>query len=262
MANYLDSINGVLPNGEPPLSNFDPRISFSWHGTDSKELFDKHMDDPRTRAIMEKLGHTRNSVIYELDAHGFRNPRDIVIHESYLGLGCSFTFGTGLPATQLWTHYLGNRLGANVYNAGLPGSSGDTAFRVARTMVPMFKPKGVFILVPEATRMEIISDFIDLGEPHSFGVWDYGKPEFGSLDKLVSGEVHTRLQQDRNVLAIEALCNRRNIPFFKIYLESVPEHVRRNGAGWWPASKARDLGHYGFEFQEFIAIEFHKMLQK
>ena len=240
---------------EPKLSFYDDDVCFKWESTDNEEAFDKHMSNPKTRAKLIELGYTKESIIYEMDYQGFRNPNDIIINESILALGCSYTYGVGLNRESIWCDILAEKMGLTHYNAGLPGTSADSAYRIARTLIPEHKPKAVFFLVPDRNRSEIISEFIWNGCPFSYSVWSYDNPEFGNYCDFVMDDFPQRLQQERNILAIQQICVDHNIPFHHIVLEE----LRLPGG---IDDDARDLEHSGPRCHNHVADMFYELYQK
>jgi hypothetical protein len=244
-------MNHVTMHGHPELSYYDKNTVTQWESSDSAELFSKHWNNYDSRRKLQTLGWTKHSISYDIDQNGFRNPPHSDISESFLTLGCSYTFGTGLPPEMVWPAQLSKLIDMPVYNCGLAGTSADTAYRIARTVIPLHKPKAVFLLVPDHNRQEIISDFIDDGCPASFSIWGYDESRYGNMGKFVCGEHSQILQQERNILAIEYICDELNIPFYHMLLEDI------NAPGGID-NDARDLSHSGPECHRVIAEEFEQ----
>jgi hypothetical protein len=96
------------------------RVDF-WD-TDEEFLFEKNK---------KKLGKNwiwyDEKITYDVNSLGYRMKEfdDIDWKNYILTLGCSFTAGTGIPATQTWPHKISNHLKCDLVNAGIPGGGND-----------------------------------------------------------------------------------------------------------------------------------------
>ena len=101
--------------------------------------------------------YTETEISYELN-EGFR------CKESYdkidlMSLGCSHTFGLGIPHEHTWGYQLSERLQLNVdnyCNLGLCGASQEQVLIVASSLILRHKPKIVAILAPHNERAMIM----------------------------------------------------------------------------------------------------------
>jgi len=228
-----------------------PNDIIYWEGFDSVKTFNKHWDTKLNRSKLVKNGYFLDTIIeYRTDHYGFRNQPWSTISNSMLALGCSFTFGTGLDIADTWVYRLGNKLGKSMYNAGIPGSSNDTAFRLANYLIPKYKPKAVFLLSPFKERYEFYHN-----ESLNKGFYDYAAAKDNRIwiiDNVeLSNELHDTLNTKKNILAIKCLCDEINIPFNYISVEDVIP-VR--------GDRARDLEHWGRETQDNVADEMKNLL--
>src|SRR6056300_1497585 len=96
---------------------------------------------------------------YEVNSHGFRGIEMPTVKKprSIITLGCSNTFGVGMPIGQIWPTLVGNTLKIRAYNLGVPLGSLDTAFRVLLAWLPKIRPSHVFLLEPPGIRYETIT---------------------------------------------------------------------------------------------------------
>ena len=80
-----------------------------------------------------------------LDQNGFRIPAtgsvSIPDAPALMTVGCSHTFGHGVPAADTFPHLAGKALAMNVYNAGVRGWGLARMLGYAREIVPAFKPE-------------------------------------------------------------------------------------------------------------------------
>ena len=233
------------------LSSLVPNNILYWEGTDSSEKFKEHWDvenfPSETRKRLAENGYFPETIIeYRIDHYGLRNQPNVDISNSMLALGCSFTFGTGLDVVDTWVYRLGDKLGESMYNAGVPGSSNDTAFRVANYLIPKYNPKAVFLLSTFESRYEFYGPerFYDYNAANGDRVWITDGLE-------LSTELHDTLNTKKNILAIKWLCDESNIPFNCI---SVNDVVSEND------DRARDLAHWGRETNNNLANQMKNLL--
>lgn len=100
------------------------------------------------------------------DCYGFRKNENTINFEdvtredwkeSYACLGCSWTFGVGIPAEHTWTEFLNRQTNLKCLNMGVPGSGIQTGYRLLKAWIEHFgcKPKGVLIAGWFVPRIEI-----------------------------------------------------------------------------------------------------------
>ena len=92
---------------------------------------------------------------YSFNKHGFRS---MEFHEntSMVALGCSHTFGVGVPENLIWPTVVKELMGVDdVVNLGVPGCSIAKQIRILSTYIRMYgPPKIVLCTFPELTRYE------------------------------------------------------------------------------------------------------------
>jgi hypothetical protein len=98
--------------------------------------------------------YNHENVTYNINSIGSRGPEPREDTEM-LTLGCSFTFGVGLPEEKCWPYLLSNKMNMNLVNLGSPG---DSAVGQVRKTFEYFKeyghPKIVVAMLP-FFRMEL-----------------------------------------------------------------------------------------------------------
>ena len=101
--------------------------------------------------------YTEDDVTYVINDAGFRSNCQINQDSSLtLGVfGCSFTFGVGMPAQDIYPYLFGNHLGCIVHNYGVPGGGIDRATRYYSHVSKYQKFDYVIFLVPHTGRMEL-----------------------------------------------------------------------------------------------------------
>jgi len=230
------------------LSTFEPWSMTNWLHGDSEDQFDRHMGNAHCKKQLEENGFTYQTVIeYQIDQCGLRNNPDVNISDSILTLGCSFTFGTGLDAKDIWPTMLGKLMNKSVYNGGIPGSSNDTAFRIAEYIIPKYKPLAVVLLSPWDLRYE----FYDKWTPFEYSASKF--PIWVTDTIEVASELHNTLNAKKNILAIQCLCYEQNIPFIWESIDDARAGVDKNDL-------ARDLQHFGRKSHKIIADNFSNRL--
>jgi len=119
-----------------------------WEGTDNFENFKQRTDNL----------YTETSITYEHNSYGYRC-KEFEFNSarpSIICVGCSFTYGTGLPVTDTWVARIAKQYpDYNVYNLGYPGGNGDSVVRTLWSIGDKLNTKIVCILWPEIYRFEL-----------------------------------------------------------------------------------------------------------
>jgi hypothetical protein len=74
-----------------------------------------------------------------------------------LMLGCSFTFGEGLPYKMTWPYLISKKYSCSFENLGFPGAAISRIARILTTILPIKKPKRVIVLFPSHGRQELFT---------------------------------------------------------------------------------------------------------
>lgn len=104
--------------------------------------------------------------IYKYDNFGFRNIPELASIEkmtpklwknTFVCIGCSWTFGVGIPGRHTWPAFLQQQIGTRCLNLGVGGGGIQTTYRILNAWIKHFgcKPKGVLILGWFTPRLEI-----------------------------------------------------------------------------------------------------------
>lgn len=122
-----------------------------WFGMDSQENWQKQRHS--------QLGP--DDVIYKFNRHGYRCPEfDSEAEIRIVTMGCSLTFGTGLPYEQTWSYIFSQKIADTFnqstvnWNMGLSAQSNDYMSRVLMCAVPVLRPAIVVILFTNFARRE------------------------------------------------------------------------------------------------------------
>lgn len=215
-----------------------------WLPTDTKENFERLMQDPGHREYFAKLGWDQpGAITYNINSAGFRCPEFDYETPCMISLGCSFTVGIGLPEQSIWPTLVGNRLGLRVANLAWGGNSTDTCFRLAEYWIPKLQPKLVTMLAPPASRLEILLDTNPCYLQAEIIMPETKPTIFSDSDVFLKhwllNDENSRLNQLKNCLAIQQLCDQHSVPCL---IEKALDHMHwsREEIGY-----ARDFMHGG-----------------
>jgi len=225
-----------MPWHIPPGSGLRNTV-LDWHPTDTKTRFHEMMLDPVHRAYFAEQGWDKpGGITYSFNSHGFRSEEFDLTADNLVALGCSFTMGIGLPVKDTWPSILAQALNLRVCNLAWGGGSSDRCFRMAEFWVPHLKPKLVVLLNPPRGRLEIVIDE-QTGETEGIIPSDTHSDTF--VKRWLSVDTNQRLNNRKNSLAIQALCNELNIPFLSYEADEWMSRSREE------AGYARDYFHAG-----------------
>ena len=244
----------------------------NFYPTDSKELYEKNLKEkyselekngwiplpPDERCVGHRyLYNPKNPGIndwvelsYKINSHGFRceempaekKPRSII------AIGCSNTFGVGMPVGQIWPTLVGNTLRQRPYNLGIPGGSLDSAFRVLLAWLPKIKPSHVFLLEPPGVRYET--------HTISFGVSQSSVHNTQPVAMRFEHEDEWELHREKTMRAIKSLCDQFDTPLISMQLDDSVGVGCATLLG--SVDNARDLMHPGRNVNTYIAMSMLK----
>ena len=215
-----------------------------WLPTDTKENFDRLMQDPAHQKYFGELGWDKpEAITYKINSEGFRCDEFDYETPCMISLGCSFTLGTGLPLDLIWPTLVGAATGLKVANLAWGGNSTDTCFRLAEYWIPKLYPKLVTMLAPPDNRFEILLDANEYRLPADVIMPETDSSLFNQSDVFIKhwhlNDENSRLNQLKNCLAVRQLCAEHNIPCL---IERAQDHMQysREEIGY-----ARDYMHGG-----------------
>jgi len=239
-----------------PETQTEPRIieptsvCTQWAGMDSAELYDQHCADPVARQQLIENHWLGTDIDYHINSWGFRSvgEYDSVSEPCIVALGCSFTFGTGLHQYQTWPDLLGQQLGIRVLNLGTPGHSLDlNSLWLTLMGHGITNPLAVCVLEPPGGRFSWVVQ--QMGDPAAYS------QQIKNLCETVPVIVH-------NVQLNSLIHTYKNYHTVKSWAEGrgIPLLWNRNLLNPY-RSMARDLAHFGTEWQQNKATEFYQHLK-
>lgn len=220
-----------------------------WDHFDSQERF---TENKRTKYdLLVKNNWLEKKISYSYNSEGFRSEEFDADTDSILFLGCSLTFGTGLPLEETYNYNISKKLGLKFFNLALGGTSNDTAFRFGYHYIPLLKPKIVVLASPEKTRLELC----DAGTIYYYRsqMKVYQMDTF--YKKWLLDDVNSTLNQQKNILAIENLCLKENIKF--VHFDAPSMFLIDNVV---EDDYARDLVHPGTATHSIISEKLLSMI--
>ena len=129
----MNNFESVLPAAPPwHYGMTSAKQTLEWMPTDTQERFNDLMNyEPHREYFREKGWDKPGAITYKINQFGFRCNEFEVGAKSVVALGCSYTFGTGLPVETTWSYLVAKSLDLECYNLAWGGSSADTCYRMA-----------------------------------------------------------------------------------------------------------------------------------
>jgi hypothetical protein len=243
--------NSVLQCGDTKVK--EPcAILTHWQGMDSIESYQKFMDDPVSRGMLEKNDWVGTTIDYHINSWGFRsaNEYDYVPEPCIVALGCSFTFGTGLHEYQTWPSVLGRLLGVRVLNLGTPGHGLDlNSLWLTLEGDVVLNPIAVCVIEPPTGRLGWMVQY-----PYESNVYTH---QLRQLEKNTDPRIipnillNSLVHSYKDYHAIKAWADRKSVPLL----------WNRNLMNPHIKSMARDLAHFGAKWHENKANDFYSHLK-
>lgn len=123
-------------------------------------------------------------------------------------LGCSYTWGWGMPQQWSWPWLVGDRLGMAVNCLGYPGEGGDRASMLALGWIRELRPKVVYFLDLFTTRRTWLMQwqpaetlFMNHDAPEG------REPQLEILHKIACSEAQEWFDQQRNLAVVQRECS-------------------------------------------------------
>jgi hypothetical protein len=212
-----------------------------WFPLDTEELYIKNLNDPVAQKKLFEWGWIDAPITYVNNSHGFRTA-EFEQKEHFITVGCSFTYGIGLPHDFVWPELLSKHIDLPVYNLAIAGSSIDTCYRVVEHYAPRLNPKFIAVLVPPKTRIEIFLDKEPyIHNPIYRDLYGFGQDNW--IKQWYASEINIDLLMQKNIQALAFICKKHNIDLYVYHADDFSDRV----------PLARDLMHPGKVWHEKIA---------
>lgn len=236
MTDFLARISAELNDAD----NFSayPNLkgqTVEWISDDAEHMYDLNLKNHSEKLL--STGISRSDVTYQINSNGFRS-NEFVTGNWLAAVGCSFTFGVGVPVEHTWSRIIADRLGLECANLGKPGGSPDTCFRMCHYWLPILKPKFLIYLEPPPARFELLNNHVkvdkDCGLYYS-NVSTVNEKKYNLYIQWSRNFLNFELNYRKNKLAIQAMCDSLDIQMFSY---NVYKDLEVDGL-------ARDLRHSG-----------------
>lgn len=187
--------------------------TLKWLPTDTEESFQRLVQNEEYREYFRSKGWLDpDAITYRINSAGFRSEEFDPQADSLVSLGCSYTIGIGLPEQATWPCLVSQALGLKNYNLAWAGTSADTCFMLANHWLPVLRPKLVLMAAPPKHRFDLIIEDTWLKHETYMPAHESGQTETNNFIKTwFLNDRNADLNNARNRLAVEGLCNKLNI---------------------------------------------------
>ena len=235
---------------------------------DTEQNFDANMARDDTRSLLTMNGWTKDSITYELTQEvapirggsGYRGSHKT---GGAMFLGCSNTFGVGMEYESMWSTIVSEKIGLHQNNFAMPGYSSDACFREVITRIDVRRPEAVFMLAPPDERMEFRTAegqrlrvqsniFLPENAKYRTNLDNAIMESEGFFNHWFFNEENVQYNAAKNRLAIAALCQQRDIPFY---------YQRWADNPLIEYDRARDNIHPGRKWNLAVAEKFLEMIK-
>lgn len=233
------ALAGIAENNMDKLIHHNSLLNgqtVKWWPTDSEEQYQSNINTQRSQ--LEKYNWIDADISYVNNSHGFRTS-EFDQQKNFITVGCSYTYGIGLPIDSIWPELLSKQLELPVFNLGVPGGSLDTSYRIIKHYVPLLKPKHVILLAPDPSRMEIFINnqpYIHL--PSSTDYYGFMQSEW--VKQWLTSDENTIVHTQKNIEAMAYICKKNAVNFYVYTTEFFLNLYAVSEGGL-----ARDLMHPG-----------------
>lgn len=212
-------------------------IVLEWQGLDFDETYVKNLADPQQRALLEQWGWIDRKFDYRINSWGFRSERefDTVTGPSLITMGCSFTFGTGLPVESIWPTLVSERLDLELINLGTPGHGLELNTQWLLSQGHTIKdPRAIAILMPPSGRVTWVEEINDKIIGNTFLMSQLQYPKI-----MNNVAINAHMHYVRSIQTIQLWAQSRGIPVHVFAgFDGLPNtfglarDLRHNGEPW------------------------------
>lgn len=220
---------------------------------DNKIRLEKHLADEFARQKLKQYNWLVDDkpvdIEYKINRNGFRC-NNFTDDPGIIFLGCSFTYGTGMPLEDIWPSLVASYFNLQPWNLGTPGMSLTMGtFYLTQWYKDIPNPKAIVILEPPPNRVElyqlrdgycqvdILQCLLDNYQQNVLVSRLYNTLPFTTA-------INYRL----NIQAVKLLAQQWNIPIVSGTLFGSSMDISHDDPGF-----ARDLMHFGKNFHVAVA---------
>lgn len=225
-------------------------VRLDWYPMDIKERFLSQPKEHRDKWDNIKIS-------YDINSYGFRS-KELSGEErdSITILGCSHTFGIGLPEEWTWPSILSKKMNLPVHNFAMAGGSLDGCFRVYNEWQPIIKSKITCVLLPPGIRFECVEKYENGQKFKNMGPWIIERGDYEKANSVLANnffqEELNYVNRERNLAAIQHVADSTNSKVFFLDSGMLTK--------FYSLPRARDGSHSGPEGQAAVAEEFYKKI--
>jgi len=269
-----------------------PNSYLNFYHCDSEENFNT---DPHPNYINKNFGYTFNNFGYRCD--NFSNENEYKI----LTIGCSISFGVGLPIEETYANILCNKLSIKYgkkisnYNLSANGAGSDYISRILLQTIDILQPNFVIILFPEFSRLEHYCENSRYENVSASGILNgYSESVKHIYAELITNNSHMFFNFVKNFYLINETLKNRKIDFYwnnwssdflnglsdKNYINELTQYIsltntdisqefikdfltKMYSESWEnKIYKARDWIHTGKNFHEYFANYLYEKIVK
>lgn len=255
-----------------------------------KSIFPFFDSSQLNKAEKEEIKNFSNPQLDLLDLNGFLDDKRSVVDIEYrtnkfnlrgpdiditkptdIYLGCSDTYGISQFEEKTWPHLVSTSIGTQYLNCGFPGGSMDNCYLVLKVISNYVKINRVFLLSPSPYRGQIYyraSDAVRMMQigPNFHKVYTKSKEmsQFAELvfQKVYSCEESIMVNFEKNLDGIKHIVSQNKAKLYHTFNPSLPLSGIEIDIETNSKDRARDLRHYGEQFQKQIADFFVKKVNQ
>jgi hypothetical protein len=198
------------------------------------------------KIITNPSGEPPCEVSYQYNDYGYRSVdkyKELLNNEyNIVCIGSSFTFGIGVEYDEIWPTKLSNLLHKSVINLAWPGASHGYVIWQLLNVLNNVQKENIFVEIPPKGRTFELTDKYFENENNLEG-------DYQNRTEFILNEA------DNDDLLLKSLCKANNVNYIECYEFGEPQHQK-----WLPLAK--DNGHFGPKWHEFIANYFYKKIEK
>lgn len=286
--NIFDKVGDNLEH-IPLEPGSDYNKKFKWYPSDSEDTFKNNIKDDTGKKLMRKLGwlddnNIPKDIFYNINECGFRCKNfSTVQNPGIMTLGCSFTFGVGLPIEDTFTQKVADHFDLENFNLSTPGRGLDfLSLYVSLFLQHELNPeliKAIVVYLPPPGRETIFSykgGFLGMADLHNDVLNDsgwYTDSTISDLEFVYDDKDRTKIDKYRSGLWEHLMITKEN--HFKRDMQSLNtiklfclEHdiplviASKTSLLSTTIDFARDLMHFGPNTNTVISKELISKLNK